>query len=150
MKGDFHDTNKDGLDRVQRMLRGEFDETESPIADAVVSDEPVTKRNPEMAKKKAGQQQTLAGIEEEVPEEVQSAANDYAGALAGKAKAMGKFNTTRDNLIAAMEEHECPKVRVTYKQSEKIVELQSLKKLKLRKPAQAPTVGDDEDEGDDE
>ena len=150
MKGDYIEVNKAGLDRVQRMLRGEFDNVEPKNADAVVGDEPVSERNPPM-KKKAGQQKTLPGMQEEVPAEVQQAADDYAGSLAGKAKAMGKFNTARDNLIAAMESNNVPKVRVTYKQSEKIIELQNLKKLKLRKPAPPPTVGDDgEDEGDED
>lgn len=99
-------------------------------------------------KSKAAEQLPLdSDWQDKVPKPVQSAADEYTAALVAKAKLHGKFNTTKDNLIALMEEHHCPKVRVQYKDSEKVIELQDLKKLKLRKP-QAATRDEDEDDED--
>lgn len=85
---------------------------------------------------------------DKVPAAVQEAADNYIAALAAKGKACGKFNTAKDTLMSVMHEGKCRKVRVTYKDSEKIIELEDLEKIKLRKPEK--TAGEDDgDDGDD-
>lgn len=146
MQGDYHDVNKTQLDRVDRLLRGESDEEGSgAVAGASTKDEGVEN----MAKKAAvGAQGTLGDWQDRVPKEVQEAADAYAAALIGKGKANGKFNSAKEALIGLMREKKCPKVRIAYKDSEKIIELEELQNLKLRKPKEQPTADDDEDEDD--
>lgn len=71
---------------------------------------------------------------DKVPAPVQEAADGYIQALSAKGRAHGKFNTAREALISAMRKGKCSRVRVTYKDSEKIIQLEELDKLKVRKP----------------
>ena len=71
---------------------------------------------------------------DKVPGPVQEAADGYIQALTAKGRAHGKFNTAKDLLIETMKEAKCSRVRVTYRDSEKIIELEELDKLKVRKP----------------
>lgn len=100
--------------------------------------------------KKAAAQATLGDWQDKVPKPVQDAADTYSQALVSKGKAHGKFNSAKDSLIELMKTHKCSKVRVTYKDSEKIIELEELQSLKLRKPKEQPTADDDEEEDDDD
>ena len=70
---------------------------------------------------------------DKVPKTVQDAADEYVATMGRKANANAKFNGARDTLIAKMREHQIPKVRVTYKDGEKIIELSAIEKVKLRK-----------------
>lgn len=81
---------------------------------------------------------------DKVPPEVQEAADNYVAAMNRKASATEKFNGAKTALIEVMQSKKCNKVKVQYKDGEKILELSEIEKLKLRKPEAAPTDDDDE------
>lgn len=147
MDGDYHQVNKTQLDRLERLLRGESDDEGSgEVAGAITQVEGVET----MAKKAAGPQGTLGDWQDQVPKAVQEAADLYSQALVAKGKAHGKFNSAKDSLIELMKSNKCLKVRVSYKDSEKIIELEELQNLKLRKPKEQPTSDDDDEDDDDD
>lgn len=69
---------------------------------------------------------------DDVPEAVQEAADAYDKAHAAKTRADGKCNTAKENVIAAMKEHNVPKCRI--RNGEKVLELSSMDKVRIRKP----------------
>ncbi len=73
---------------------------------------------------------------DEVPEEVQAAADAYETAHKAKAKAVGKFNTARDNVIEKMKETGTK--RVPIRNGEKFLRLdeQDVVKIEKRKDAE--------------
>lgn len=97
-------------------------------------------------KKPLRQQKLDDDWEDTVPAEVQSAADEYVGALRKKTAATEKFNGAKTALIDVMKRTGTDKVKVTYKDGEKILELEEIERLHLRKPESAPV----EDDGDKE
>ena len=86
-----------------------------------------------MAKKKppAGQ---LGDWQDDVPEVVQSAADEYDKAHTAKNKSQGKLNTAKEVLIEKMLAHECKRVRI--RNGEKILKLSEMDKITYEKPAE--------------
>jgi len=89
-----------------------------------------------MAKKKtkpkpgtpAGQ---LADWLDEIPGEVQAAADVYEKAMSAKNKSTGKFNTSRDNLIDAMKSTGCK--RCPIRGGASVIELVEDDKVRVKK-----------------
>lgn len=147
MTGDYHDVNKVALKKVERLLRGDFNEV-LDAHDAVRNETLETKEIP-VAKKKAGTQLALDDDwSDKVPEDVQNAADEYVASLRKKSSAAEKFNGAKTALIELMKTKKVEKVKVAYKDGEKIIELEEIERLHLRKPESSPS--NDDEEGDDE
>lgn len=145
----YRQANAAALGKIKRFLAGDFDH----ILDAhnVVGNVPPEAKEETMAKKVAGEKQLALNEDwlDKVPAEVQSMADDYVDKLRRKSAAVEKYNAAKTTLIDKMKETKCEKVKVAYKDGEKIIELREIEKLLIRKPESAVVVGDDE-EGDDE
>lgn len=88
-----------------------------------------------MAKKliPAGQ---LGDWQEEIPDEVQKAADAYDAAHTAKSKAYAKLNTAKDSLVESMKEHGVQRVRI--RNGEKFLELGATDKVSYKKPKEKP------------
>jgi hypothetical protein len=91
-------------------------------------------------------QKELADWADQVPANVQEAADKYIDTLRRKAAATEKFNAAKHELIDAMKGAKCGRVRVNYKDGTKVLELEELDHLILRKPETPPTSEDGDDE----
>ena len=85
-----------------------------------------------MAKKKATGQ--LGDWLEEIPEDVQNAADAYDKAHTAKSKADGKLNTAKESLIDKMRERKIKRVRV--RNGAKFLVLGATAKVVYEKPAE--------------
>ena len=97
-----------------------------------------------MAKKKAASKPPAGQLGDwldDVPDEVLALAEVYDKAHTAKSKASAKLNTAKDNLIAGMEEHECP--RCPIRNGSKHLVLDESKSIKYKKPQ---SRDDDDDE----
>jgi hypothetical protein len=94
-----------------------------------------------MAKKKPPNGQ-LGDWQDDVPEVVQEAADDYDKAHSAKTKAQGKLNTAKDTLVSKMRENEVDRVRI--RNGEKLLVIGSTDKINYKKPAAKPEDSDDE------
>ncbi len=97
-----------------------------------------------MAKKKAARAVPagqLGDWQDEIPEEVQSAADAYDAAHTAKSKAAAKLNTAKDSLIESMKANDVRRVRI--RNGEKFLELGATDKVSYKKPA---SKKDDEDQ----
>jgi hypothetical protein len=94
-----------------------------------------------MAKKKAPNGQ-LGDWQDSVPEEVQTAADEFDKAHTAKGKAAGKLNTAKDNLVATMRANGVESVRI--RNGEKRLVIGSTDKINYKKPAAKPEDSDDE------
>jgi hypothetical protein len=86
-----------------------------------------------MAKKKPPNGQ-LGDWQDDVPEVVQEAADDYDKAHTAKGKAQGKLNTAKDVLIEKMRANNVPKVRI--RNGEKSLVVLATDQIKYEKPAE--------------
>lgn len=100
-----------------------------------------------MEKKPLKQQALNDDWADKVPLQVQEAADSYVAALRSKAKAAEKFAGAKTALIETMKSTKTDKVKVLYKDGEKILELEEIERLHLRK---AESAQPDDDSGDDE
>lgn len=82
---------------------------------------------------------------DKVPKEVQDAADNYVAALRSKAKAAEKFAGAKTSLIETMKSTKTDKVKVVYKDGEKILELEEIERLHLRKPESTQTDDGEEE-----
>ncbi len=87
-----------------------------------------------MAKRKPKGQ--LGDWLEEVPEEVQEAADAYDKAHTAKTKTQGKLNSAKDILIDVMREHKVDKVRI--RNGEKLLTISATDKITYEKPEESP------------
>lgn len=78
--------------------------------------------------------------QDQYPEPVMALAEEYDKAHTAHQKTKGKLTTAKENLIEAMKEHDCPKVRI--RNGEKFLRLTHTEQVKIEKPKQ--------DDGDDE
>ena len=127
--GGYRDANRVQLQRLELALKGEGNGREENMA--------------------ANRMKQLAlhdDWKEKIPEVVQSLADDYVSALTKKKNAGDKFTSTRDELCESMREHGVSKVCVQYKSGEKIIEIDAVDKLKLRKIKKAEMNGEVEDD----
>ncbi len=91
-----------------------------------------------MAKKKpAGQ---LGDWLEDIPDEVQKAADAYDAAHTAKSKAAGKLNTAKDSLIESMKANDVRRVRI--RNGEKFLVIDTKDGVKYEKPKE-PTANQD-------
>lgn len=87
-----------------------------------------------MAKRSINGQKSLGDFADKYPEAVQTAADEYDKSHSAKSKAQGKLNTAKDNLVSAMKEHNCPRVRI--RNGEKFLVIDSTDRIKYEKPAE--------------
>ena len=127
--GGYQDVNRVQLQRLELALKGEGNE-----------------RRDNMAATRTKQLVLHEDWKEKIPDVVQSLADDYVSALTKKKNAGDKFTSTRDELCESMREHGISKVCVQYKSGEKIIEIDAVDKLKLRKIKKAEMNGEAEDD----
>ena len=112
--GGFRDVNRIQLQRLELALNGGDN------------------RNDNMTSK-AKQLALHEDWEEKIPEEVQEKADEFVSAMAKKSSATDKCALTREELISQMREHGVEKVRVNCRGIAKIIEINAVDKVKLRK-----------------
>lgn len=89
-----------------------------------------------MAKKKAIPKGQLGDWGDEVPEDVQDAADAYDKAHTSKSKATAKLNSARDNLVENMRAGSIRRVRI--RNGEKCLVVDSTDRIKYEKPGEVP------------
>mgnify|MGYP007059416323 FL=1 len=72
------------------------------------------------------------GMEDDVPEVVQQAADKYKKSLEAKNKAASKANTAKEKCIELMIEHDIDKLKIL--DGAKVIEFATTPRLKNRKP----------------
>ena len=102
-------------------------------------------------RKKARQKQlaTPEGpIGDQIPEDVQDAADNYASALKAKNKAAMKLTAVKEDLLTVMEANDITSVKVQTDKGEKVIDRLNEPKLKMRKPKEgySPAETDEDDE----
>lgn len=95
-----------------------------------------------MAKKTKVPDGQLADWQEEVPEAVQDAVDEYVKSLRIKNKATEKLNSRKEVVIETMKEHDVDHVRID--EGKKVLMLSEMDILKIEKAKEPETAGGDE------
>ncbi len=148
MEGDYHDVNSNSLDRVQRMLRGEFEEVPTSFG-AVAGSKPVPERSEivsataevaQRQRKKAGENQQLqiAGMEDDTPEELVELAREYKRCQTSESKAKEKTKNKMAEILDKMHELGIQKMRLEVDGNMKWLKIAETEKLKWEKSETVP------------
>lgn len=148
MTGDYYDTNKNQLDRVQRMLRGEFEEVPTSSG-AVSGSESVSERSeivsataeaPPRKRKKAGEveQLQIPGMKDDTPEELVELGREYNRCQTAESRAKDKSKAKKQEILDKMHELGVDKFRLEVDGHMKWLEIDETEKLKWKKSETSP------------
>ena len=154
MTGDYHDTNKDQLDRVSRMMRGEFNEVSTTSGAVAGSADPALERSailsatteaPPRKRKLAGQtnQLQIAGMEDDTPAEQVELGREYSRCQTAESRAKDKSKAKKQEILDMMHELCVDKFRLEVDGNMRWLEIDETEKLKWRKSETAPADGED-------
>lgn len=87
-------------------------------------------------------QRWIDGMEDEVPQEVQDAADDYDKAHRAHAKTKAKLNTAQEYVLQTMADHKVERVKI--RNGDKVLVYSEDAKVKIEKPKSAPDAGAEE------
>lgn len=151
MTGDYHDVNRAGLDRVGRMMRGDFDK-EPTTSDAVVGSDSIPERSAILStataaprkRKKAGQTEQLqiAGMEDDTPEELVELGREYNLCQTAESRAKDKSKAKKQEILDKMHELSIDKFRLEIDGNMKWLEIDETEKLKWKKSETSPDESD--------